>query len=1039
MPKVTFSRRRRARRVALHLISISSILLALVGTGFTAEAATALPQAAAAADHTASQDQQPTPAGSNLESDALSSIGPQAARPACTAPPKPVAVPSGRGKYYVSFGCPTIDQPAPGQPPIRVPSSIFKQLPGQTGSADSSAEPVYCPPDFEVGVYETRFDVCGVFQESQPVSVTLTSDSAPPQTAIITFAWNVVMVANLSATSREWTMGATIQGTKPISLPADFPTLAVPISASFGCTNDSFCTALNPPPPNNLGDYTGDSTESVTEQFTDSSTTTTQNTDMVLSVSLGTAAAPYQTLNFGSPIQFSFGTSTSPLPIRCDNQLNQNGYTAGGCVDPYYTPTWSVSDNQYPAMDLVAKHMAVASCNLPGYQGLPGCPGTATPLTYEPSLQSANNTAACGNANPPAGFNCDEYPFATTAQGGAGASTCIVPSAANSSQGGAYSAFLAQNRVLPGDNFYVNATYYGNTPGCGTPISTGGGTATPDNGLDSMFASYGDNATCGDWSGGDATNSTVLPDGDRAWFFSDTFLNSPEQREGIWFASSIHNSIVMQSGSSLTETITGGNTCQEDNTSLGFWSRYADTPATDGTNAFDWTGDQMVSGSNLIKFYYGGNSLAGPFSPGVATIPLSQLESPATDSAGNPEISIPVNLYSCAGGPNVVWGTSLLVQGSTIYVYGWLNHQIYLAQTSLADLGTPFNGWSFYDGQGAAFSNSCAQATPVNSIANYDDDADFSVDVINGDYWLIQDYQGSINAYPATTPWGFTASMVTLYTPPEDSNDDYPYWENNYGARLQPGLGASGEEVISYNVNTASVDTGCESANIHDATIYRPRFIDVPDSAFVLATAQAAPARTANAANKIGAGDSLPEYGIQHSGPPFPAANPSALTAQPDASSPAASAASSASATPAAAATGIDGSTDWFDMPFGGSCPTIPDPAAPTATVESSGTVDTTWPSAGTDVWYYPYICDATLNNCATEGTSLPWVNAWETSLGALWDPDTEADLAPVAAVLVSGGNSTTGDTFDIYIRSFGAGNANGGGDSPETSVQLDT
>ncbi len=136
------------------------------------------------------------------------------------------------------------------------------------------------------------------------------------------------------------------------------------------------------------------------------------------------------------------------------------------------------------------------------------------------------------------------------------------------------------------------------------------------------------------------------------------------------------------------------NTCQEDNTSLGFWSRYADTPATDGTNAFDWTGDQMVSGSNLIRFDYGGNSLAGPFSPGVATIPLSQLESPATDSAGNPEISIPVNLYSCAGGPNVVWGTSLLVQGSTIYVYGWLNHQIYLAQTSLADLGTPFNGWS---------------------------------------------------------------------------------------------------------------------------------------------------------------------------------------------------------------------------------------------------------------------------------------------------------------------------------------------------------
>ena len=1039
MPKVTFPRRRRARRVVLHLILISSVVLVLVGLGFTADAATALSQAAAEADHTASHQQLPTPAAPKLESHVPSRTEPQAARPACTAPHEPVAVPSGKGKYYVSFGCPTLNQTAPGRPPIRVPSSIFKQLPKQTDSTDSSAEPVYCPPDFAIGVYRTRFDVCGVFQISQPVNVTLIINGEP-QTASITFEWDVVMVANLSATSREWTAGATIQGINPIVLPADFPPLAVPINASFGCTTDSFCTAINPPAPGNLGDYTGDNTESVTEQFTDSSTTTTQNTDMVLDISLGAAAAPYQNLNSVPPIGLYLGTATEPLPIRCDNQLNQNGYTAGGCVDPYYTPKWSVSDDQYPVMDLVAKHMAVASCNLPGYQGLPGCPGTATPLTYQPSLQAANNAAACGNVNPPAGFNCDEYPFATTAQGGAGASTCIVPDTANSSQGGAYSAFLAQNRVLPGDDFYVNATYYGNTQGCGTPISTGGGgSATPDNGLDSMFASYGDNATCGDWSGGDATNSAVLPDGERAWFFSDTFLNSPEQRKGIWYASSTHNSIVMQSGGSLTKTITGGNTCQESNLGVGFWSRYADTPATDGTNAFDWTGDQMVSGSNLIKFYYGGNSLAGPFSPGVAVIPLSQLESPATDSAGNPKITIPVNLYSCAGGPNVVWGTSLLVQGSTIYVYGWLNHQIYLAQTSLADLGSPFSGWSFYDGQGAAFSNSCAQATPVNSIANYDDDADFSVDVINGDYWLIQDYQGSVNAYPATTPWGFTASMVTLYTPPEDNNADYPYWENNYGARLQPGLGAQGQEVISYNVNTASVDTGCESANIHDATIYRPRFIDVPDSAFNLTTAQAAPARTANTANTIRAGDALPEYGIHHSGPPFAATNPSAFAADLDSSSSAGRATSSASPAPAAAASGIDGSTDWYEMAFGGTCPTIPNPAAPTTTVESDGIVHTTWPSAGTDVWYYPYICDATRNNCATESTSLPWVNAWVTGNGALWDQETEGDLAPVAATMMAGEDGANGDTFDIYIRSFGAGNGNGGGDSPETSVQVST
>ena len=126
-------------------------------------------------------------------------------------------------------------------------------------------------------------------------------------------------------------------------------------------------------------------------------------------------------------------------------------------------------------------------------------------------------------------------------------------------------------------------------------------------------------------------------------------------------------------------------------------------------------------------------------------------------------------------------------------------------------------------------------------------------------------------------------------------------------------------------------------------------------------------------------------------------------------------------------------------MAFGGTCPTIPNPAAPTTTVESDGIVHTTWPSAGTDVWYYPYICDATRNNCATESTSLPWVNAWVTGNGALWDQETEGDLAPVAATMMAGEDGANGDTFDIYIRSFGAGNGNGGGDSPETSVQVST
>jgi hypothetical protein len=123
----------------------------------------------------------------------------------------------------------------------------------------------------------------------------------------------------------------------------------------------------------------------------------------------------------------------------------------------------------------------------------------------------------------------------------------------------------------------------------------------------------------------------------------------------------------------------------------------------------------------------------------------------------------------------------------------------------------------------------------------------------------------------------------------------------------------------------------------------------------------------------------------------------------------------------------------------GGGCPAIPAPSAPSApaTVQTlDGIVNTSWPSVGTDVWYYPWICDESKNNCATEGTKSPWVGAWLTSNGPLWTTQSDGPLDPIDATTTSG-NSTNGDTFAIYIQSFGAGNGSGGGGSPEISVHV--
>jgi Deoxyribonuclease NucA/NucB len=51
--------------------------------------------------------------------------------------------------------------------------------------------------------------------------------------------------------------------------------------------------------------------------------------------------------------------------------------------------------------------------------------------------------------------SCDEYPFASTLEGGAGASIAPVPVSEQNSQGGTLSSFYQQNNVPIGGKFFV--------------------------------------------------------------------------------------------------------------------------------------------------------------------------------------------------------------------------------------------------------------------------------------------------------------------------------------------------------------------------------------------------------------------------------------------------------------------------------------------------------------------------------------------------------------------------------------------------------
>ena len=81
-----------------------------------------------------------------------------------------------------------------------------------------------------------------------------------------------------------------------------------------------------------------------------------------------------------------------------------------------------------------------------------GKPKILTRITSSSKIRS-NRSAACGNFSGTG--SCDEYPFASSKEGGAGASTRGVPLSEQNSQGGTLSSFYQANGIGDGDKYEV--------------------------------------------------------------------------------------------------------------------------------------------------------------------------------------------------------------------------------------------------------------------------------------------------------------------------------------------------------------------------------------------------------------------------------------------------------------------------------------------------------------------------------------------------------------------------------------------------------
>ncbi|WP_228780708.1 NucA/NucB deoxyribonuclease domain-containing protein [Nocardia cyriacigeorgica] len=216
-------------------------------------------------------------------------------------------------------------------------------------------------------------------------------------------------------------------------------------------------------------------------------TETLYKRDYTLSAPVGVGAISRTTgfaeFTFTHPIATPVTTKAAASPtIRCDQLAGFRN--SAGCIVRAAEPILDMSARNVPAL---STHIGYAQAS-----GLPGAPnGTPLTRTNKDEVIQGNRNITCNRVPGPrpAGRQCDEYPFASTYEGGGasgpsrtyqgnpceqsmptwvnrlsvpvgfynaqGVSMCMMPGRDNMRGGGITTWFYVKNRVHDGDTFYV--------------------------------------------------------------------------------------------------------------------------------------------------------------------------------------------------------------------------------------------------------------------------------------------------------------------------------------------------------------------------------------------------------------------------------------------------------------------------------------------------------------------------------------------------------------------------------------------------------
>ena len=326
--------------------------------------------------------------------------------------------------------------------------------------------------------------------------------------------------------------------------------------------------------------------------------------------------------------------------------------------------------------------------------------------------------------------------------------------------------------------------------------------------LTELFQRYGD--TSGRWSGADRTASVALPDGRLLWLFSDTFLGGVNaDRSRPRTAPFINNSAVFQAGRTLGPTVHGG------------------TPAaptalvpTRADGEFYWVGDASVHGDGadaVLQVLYNRYRRTGAGNLDFA------LMGTALASFALPDLRL-LDVAPLPVGERVAWGSAILADGGYTYVYG--SEAVgelkfgHLARVRGTDLSGP---WEFASGGGSGGGSGWSVAALESRRLLSGVGTAFGVHRVDGRYVLVTHennllFSADVVAYTAKTPAGPFEGPNYLFQAPGVGGGKIIY-----DAHLHPELARAGTLLLSYNVNHL------DSAQTYaDASIYRPRFVEVP-------------------------------------------------------------------------------------------------------------------------------------------------------------------------------------------------------------------